>query len=42
MPATGDREGRGGHRAIYDSSTARLVSDFFQEDFEAFGYSNRL
>jgi hypothetical protein len=32
----------GGLRAIYDSSTARLVSDFFQEDFEAFGYSNRL
>ena len=31
-----------GLRAMYDSSTARLVSDFFQEDFEVFGYSNSL
>jgi len=31
-----------GLRAVYDSSTARLVSDFFQEDFETFGYSSRL
>ena len=31
-----------GLRAIYDPSTAKLVTDFFQEDFESFGYSNRL
>ena len=31
-----------GLRAFYDSDTARFVADFFQEDFEVFGYSNSL
>ena len=31
-----------GLRALYDSNTARFVADFFQEDFETFGYSTRL
>ena len=31
-----------GLRAFYDSNTARFVTDFFQEDFETFGYSTRL
>ena len=33
---------RKGLRDIYEPSTARIISDYFQEDFEAFGYSNRL
>jgi hypothetical protein len=31
-----------GLRALYDSNTARFVTDFFREDFESFGYSTRL
>jgi hypothetical protein len=31
-----------GLQAFYDSDTARFVADFFQEDFETFGYSTRL
>lgn len=31
-----------GLRALYDPKTARFVADFYQEDFETFGYSTRL